>query len=278
MKTIKNIVLSLLTVLMITSLLKYNVNAANNDSTNNNDQIFVQEIENAILSGDGSIDNPYILDTDKAPNFTEYMNNKGEEALVKSGILESNEDQNITTYGLSGILKGTSHSGQTKGGYWKYSSGGMNVIYNGSITMKKVEYIGYAQTKAISDAFESSALKNTFKSILQSIVSSDFEKVVTILLQKGFATEAARGLAHWIGASSTLFSLASLSKEINDFLTAKMYKTAKNNGHGIVHAEFLTAYNGSWYAQSLTEEWTSYSTAYEPSTTYGKGTYKSNTK
>ena len=38
-KTIKNIVLSLLTVLMITSLLTYNVNAANNDSTNNNDQV-----------------------------------------------------------------------------------------------------------------------------------------------------------------------------------------------------------------------------------------------
>ena len=77
MKTIKNIVLSLLTVLMITSLLTYNVNAANNDSTNNNDQIFVQEIEN---------------DKEEKLSGTQQLNTVKIQALKELGYTEINKD------------------------------------------------------------------------------------------------------------------------------------------------------------------------------------------
>lgn len=148
----------------------------------NLDIIYEKEISESIISGDGSAENPYILNSETSPMFTQYLEQKGKEAL--SNNLYS--DHEISTYGvLDGVLSGTSHSGQSYGGYWKYSYGAPNVSVNGNIWMEKVEYLSLADVKNICADFTSSSVFDTFKGSITSIAGGSLTSGINYLTGKG---------------------------------------------------------------------------------------------
>lgn len=235
------------------------------------DEIYEEEISKSIITGDGTAENPYIIDEETAPMFNQYLEEKGKEAIA---TLQYSDE--ITLYGvLDGVLSGTSHSSQTKGAYWVYTKNAPSAVSNGNIWMKKVEYISKSDVINICSGFASSSLINTFKGTISSIAGKGLTAGVNYLVNKGFSKAVATSLAKWVGCGSTLFSAAILLGEVNTFFSQKPYLDARDAGKGLIHAEYNTSYQGQWYSHSLSEVWSNYPTAKEPGSSYGTGSYTS---
>ena len=78
-KFVKTIILSSILTLIIGTF-QIPFVSANNENVNLN-KVYEQEIERSIISGDGSAEHPYVLNTEIAPKFTEYMERNGQKAL-----------------------------------------------------------------------------------------------------------------------------------------------------------------------------------------------------
>lgn len=124
-------------------------------------EIYEEEISKSIITGDGTAENPYIIDEAIAPMFNQYLEEKGKEAIA---TLQYSDE--ISLYG---VLSGTSHLSQTKGAYWVYTKNAPSAVSNGNIWMKKVEYISKSDVINICSGFASSSLINTFKETISSI-------------------------------------------------------------------------------------------------------------
>lgn len=235
------------------------------------DKIYEEEISKSIVSGDGTAENPYIINDKTAPMFSQYLDEKGKEAI---SLLQGTSI--ISPYGiLDGVLSGKSHSSQTKGAYWVYTSNAPSTVSNGNIWMKKVEYVSKNDVINICAGFTSSSLIETFKGSITSIAGKGLSSAVDILVSKGFSKTVATSLAKWIGCGSTFFGAAIVLAEISNFFSQKPYLDARDAGKGLIHAEYNTSYQGQWYSHSLSEVWSNYPTAKEPGSYYGTGKYTS---
>lgn len=233
--------------------------------------IIEEELKIAILSGDGSDENPYVIDPTLAPVFYEYLRQSGEQIIE---TLTSKSDSSLgSPRVLEGILSGNSYSSQTNGGRWKRSSGGMNVIYNGSIKVNQVNYIGYNDTVNLKAGFSNVTAKKIFEDIWDEIYQDPYSSAIEKLIKEGIKKTWAAPMVKWLGFAGSAYSYGVIAAEISLFFQQKPYNDAVNQKKGVIHAEYDTAYQGSWYATSLTEVWSNYPTAKMPSTTYGKGTY-----
>lgn len=250
---------------------KYDV-YAKGDVNRNIDTIYEDEIDASIVSGDGTSENPYILDYDKAPMFKEYIEEKAKQVLYSLNNSES-------VYSLSsffdGVLNGASHYSQTKGGYWNYKSDAPSVIYNGMIWMRKIEYTSNADVMNYCAYLSSGDAVERFKGYIPDIADFSASFAISYLVKKGISTAIATSLAAWAGCGTTFFAAAILLSEYSTFISEKPYLDARDAGKGLLHAQFYTSYQGQWYNHSLSDVWTSYSTAKEPNIYYGKGIYVS---
>lgn len=239
--------------------------------SSNIDKIYENEIKKSIITGDGSAENPYILDKESAPMFTQYLEEKGQEI-----VMNMQNENTISSYVIvDSVLNGKSHSDQNNGGYWKYSSGAPNVIYNGNVWIKKVEYLSKQDVINTCSTFTSSSFIDRFKDSINDIATLSLTSAITYLTKKGFSKTAAESLAKWVGCGSTYFSIAIILSELNSYFSQKPYLAARDAGKGLVHTEYSTSYQGSWYSYSISEVWTNCPTAKEPASYCGQGVYKS---
>lgn len=83
------------------------------------DRIYMIELNQEIMSGDGSFDNQCEVDYNKEPLFKELKDEINKEVLSSIGDdIKLNDISTLNLY--KGILKGKKHTGQINGGYWKY--------------------------------------------------------------------------------------------------------------------------------------------------------------
>lgn len=248
----------------------------------NNDSTYQGELDDAILSGTGTFDDPYILNYELAPEFSDYLAECGLNALENSGLNSNSivsNDNNIegaSTRGVNDYLTGSSHSNQTNGGYWKYSSGGpTSTLYNGNTVFKKVEYLSYNTVVNINAGFSNNTYSNYFKKNLPSIIGLSLSNATSVLTKCGMAANVAKALCHYAGVASTLFSVTLTLSEFATTTMQSVYVDAKNQRKGVVRAQYNVTYQGQWYSYSMNEVWKKYPTAYEPNSAYGTGTYRS---
>lgn len=260
MNNIKKVTLFLLTIAMISGSI--GIHTVNALSVNKDE--YEEEIKNAIIAGDGTFDSPYVLDYSKAEEFHKYLED----------VTHTSHDTR-TRNTNDNLLRGTSHSNQTNGAYWKYKSGGGNAMYNGATIVSKVEYVSKQDVIQICASFTSSSFINTFKATIGEVAGKSLQKGIEILVKKGFAKSAAASLAKFIGCGSTYFQAAVLVSELTTFFKEKPYVTAKDQGKGVTHTEYKIAHQGNWFSYSNTDVWTNYPTAKEPVADYGKGTFVS---
>ena len=245
----------------------------------NIEDIYDYEIAQAVVAGTGTDDDPYILDPELAPLFTAYLQDRCYEALEESGVTGNQPDLNqyLPDSSVEDFLTGTAHTGQTNGGYWYYTSGGMSPVNNGAVCLKKVMYQTYSEAYYLKGLSETKI--NTLLNNIYSIASMNRSNAISYTQALVSCTyEQAVAFVNFVGIGYILINAACIAAEGSQYL---IYSSAVNNHNGLVHAEFNTAYNGSWYATSLTSRWTSYNTqtgvytAREPATTYGYGSYHS---
>ena len=269
-KFVKTIILSSILTLIIGTF-QIPFVSANNENVNLN-KVYEQEIERSIISGDGSAEHPYVLNTETAPKFTEYMERNGQKAL---NLIQ--ENSGISTYGvMDGVLSGKSHANQTNGGYWVYKSGAPSAIYNGNIWMKSVEYVSKEDTKNIFASLSVSSTRNKFFEALSSVLGSKtLSSAASKLAAKGFSNAVATSLCKWLGFGGSALAGYLLVSDINDWVKKAPYEAAYKAGKGLISCYYLTSYQGKWYSHSLSETWSTCPTAKEPGTFYGTGTYTS---
>lgn len=245
MKRLILLCLSLITLLS-------NVIIVNVHAIDNKELIYEEEINSAIIAGDGSFDNPYILDQEKAPEFTNYLISNGLIVLNQMNGIEVNNG--IATCAIEDFLDNNKlHANQSRGGYWTRTSGGMSVSSNGNVTMIAIEYINHTLTKAIYNELKTDWKKEKVRELVEDEIQRGFSDTVTILLNYGIATEGAKALAAYLGTFSNTLSLVLLAQEIDAVLREEKYRIASNNNDGLLHAQFNTSYQGAWYAQTLTD-------------------------
>ena len=239
-------------------------------------EIYESEIKNSIISGDGSAENPYKLDVNTSPNFTQYMEEQGKIAL---DFMQN--DAGISTYGvMDGVLSGKSHTNQTKGGYWKYKVGASapSVSINGNIWMKAVEYVSKESTKDMFASLSVSSNKDKFLGALSSVLGSKtLSSAVSKLTAKGFSKKVATSLCKWLGFGGSAIAAFLVASDVSAWVKKAPYEAGYKAGKGVISCYYLTSYQGKWYSHSLSEVWSTCPTAKEPGKSYGVGTYKART-
>lgn len=243
------------------------------------EDIYDYEISQAVISGTGTNEDPYILDPELAPLFTVYLQDAGYEALEESSIIGNPPDLNqyLPNSSVEDFLIGTAHTDQTNGGYWYYISGGMSPANNGAVCMKKVMYQSYNEAVNLKGLTQTKI--NTLLGNIYDIASMNRTNAISYVQALVSCTYGqAVAFVNFVGIGYILINAACIAAEGSQYT---IYSSAVSNHNGLVHAEFNTAYNGYWYATSLTSRWTSYNTitgvytAREPATIYGYGSYYS---
>lgn len=260
-------------ITIMISNMGYTIYAEGKDDQLIQDDIITLELSNAIVSGDGTEANPYVVDYSNAPTFQEYIENNWE---AKSHPGNNGEYQVNGTW-TSSIL--TQYQGlYANGGIWVYSSGGYNVYSDGNIRVKKVAYTPNGRLAAI---YAAKTTNNAWLSIVNNIgdnVTTNYDTtkntIQAILINAGYATigaysaiTIAGGIALSIGAAGGVAATLSL---LNAISTAQL-SAAMNANKNYVTVDFLTAYQGSWYSYQTSEAGWTNSYIYIPSSSYGSG-------
>lgn len=241
------------------------------------EKMIEEELKVAIISGDGSAENPYQVDYDKAPYFKEYMDDVNEKVMTELQGIDNSDG--VSTCGIyDSILIGTKYTNQTYGGEWEYTSGAPSTTYNGNIWMKKVVYLSVTKTKGTYEVLSDKFLYGIITSHFQDAVKRGFDDAVKYLVAKGLGESAAKSFLTAAGRFNNLMTAAEALKFVSDIFELQMYKNAVEKGYGMINATYSTSYNGSWYAHYGEDTWTTAPTVYLPSTYYGTGTYTKYTK
>ncbi len=233
-------------------------------------QFINEELEVAIISGDGTAENPYVVDYDKAPHFKEYIDRLDQKVLASL-----HGEVPLTRGVLDGVLSGTKHTGQTKGGSWVYTRNAPSLSVNGNIWMKAITYQSKVDTKAVYNLKRDTYQWNRVKEIGSTIASKPASDAYTMIVNTGIAGSTATALLRGLGKINAVFTAITFLEFFNDYLVLNRYNTAVSKGYGMIHAIYNTSYNGSWYSHTLEDTWTTADTVYEPGSYYGTGTYKS---
>ena len=270
MKNIKRSIMSIVALALTLSIIPIrNVNATNIDD------IIAKELKIAIVSGDGTGDHPYVVDYDKAPYFKKYMENIN--AKVMYALQGAEEGTGIKPLALfDGILVGTKHTNQTKGGSWLYKSNAPTTTSNGNVWMKAITYQSVTDTKETYRLINDSYQKNKFDDVIKTAITKPYSQAYSMIVKSGITGAAASAMLRALGKVNGVFTVASCMGFVHDYFRVNKYRDAVNAKDGMIHAEYNTSYQGSWYSHKGEDAWTTANTAYEPGIHYGKGIYRSN--
>lgn len=240
------------------------------------EEIIEDELSVAIISGEGTPDNPYVVDYSLAPTFSQYMNEVNETVM---GSLSTTSNNGVGTYGIyDGILQGDYRYNQNYGGYWVYdpndNTSPPSVNWNGNVWMKKVVYVPIDATAAISTQYTSS-IRLVIQQKGADFFAQPLSDIKDELIDAGFTAFGAASFAKAMGKVNSIFSVAETMAFVIDLFNAHKYQTAKNNGYGMINATYQTSYNGSWYLNYGEDTWTTANTVILPATSYGRGDYTS---
>lgn len=239
------------------------------------DSVYDAELENAIISGDGSEDNPYIVDYSKAPNFKKYV------VDVYQNAKGTTKSRNT---GFTGFVFTVRKGTYSSGGMWIYNSGGMSVSSDGNWRIVKATYSPVDQVHKLYAAMNSPTAWGLITSGLTTLSSSTREKVINTISNKlinngissigGYSVSSiASATATTVGAISHYVAVALfISSVVNAWITTPI-RNASNNDLTFVHISYLSSYHGSWYQNSTGEAGWASNVIYTPSSTYGSGTF-----
>lgn len=236
------------------------------------ERIYDQELKNAIISGDGSADYPYIVDYDKAPNFKRHVESIGNPAIHSF----ASRTPGISPYGIfDGVLAGKSHGNQPNGGYWEYTSGKPSAIADNKLWMIKVTYLPIAETANVRNLLKDKMAWTIFCKEMDVTLKKPINDAVEYLAKMGIEKILGKAGLTAAGLSTGIYSFFEMVAFCNDCFTYSLYDKAYINKDGMINAVYGVSYHGNWYQHNGEDTWSAANIVYEPDTAYGKGTYKS---
>ena len=235
--------------------------------------IYDDELSVAIMDGSGTVDDPYIVDYSQASCFEEYVLETWERSNQPGDA-----SPNVYPNGYTGLCL-TQYKGQyASGGVWTYSSGGPSVDSNGSLRFSKIAYVSGSHLQSLYILRQNNlawlSVVNDIAGYAYGNRSAMIHSVMAILSNHGYATIAGMSLAS-IGAG--VASAAGAAYAISGTLTllynasSSAIANSYNNGLNLVTISYLSSYNGSRYANSVSETGWRSNMVYVPGSFYGAG-------
>lgn len=235
------------------------------------------EIMNAVIAGDGSEDNPYILDYSLVPEFEQFVIDAYNNPRHSSAsTVSSFTDSNLTKY--QGIY--------SNGGVWVYSSGGMSVSSDGSLRFSRIAYSTVDQTHKLYSARTNPSAWNKLVDILKGLggvvltksnVASAVENGLKIA---GYATiggysaaSIASATVAVVGATAAIYGSWTLLNQIVNLKTDSELNAANASNLTFVNINYMTSYHGSWYSYTTVESGWASNKVYVPTSFYGTGNF-----
>lgn len=239
----------------------------------NIENIYDAELENAIISGSGTEDDPYIVDYEKAPNFQEYVINVYEEARGKNYTRAT---------GFTGYVLTTYKGSYSNGAAWVYQSGGLSVNADGNLRIQKVAYISNQEANRLVAVMSTPNDWENLKQIISLIPGLTALAVVNKIANKFYsvgghtARDIGKAVATAVAAIEAYGASADfVSYILNNSINSGLY-SAVNNGTSCVNILYLSSYHGSWYQNKTNEGGWTGNRVYIPSSTYGTGRFVAN--
>lgn len=239
--------------------------------------VFIPEVyatekdEVIILDGDGSFDNPYIIE-DNDNEIIKFINNNYDK-------LNSSNPDVANPLGLSSASTtvDTSKTISSSGAYWKYTSGGGTTATNGSLVYTLIEYVPYSK---MGDMCALALKSNVQSSLRSAAVSTTVSAAKSILSKVGITnTLAATGFLPGVGFLAAAYGGVSMA---NTFITAcnnNVLADTQLHKHHLMIVHFKTSYNGSWFLYSRVEESTTQTHPQIPiAKYYGNGTFTNSSR
>lgn len=223
-----------------------------------------------IVAGDGSFENPYILE-DNDNEIIRFIENNYESKKCQLNMEET------STYGLQ-IFTGSTQVDTSKtikypASYWYRTSGGGSIAYNGSLVFQLIDYTHYS---LVGDML-SDAVLGTVKSTLNSIIvdSYDSDKAIKALTSLGISNSIVIGsLLPGIGYAAAVYGGITSLKSLSEAVELEILATAYKERHHVMTVHYKTSYNGAWYLHSTIEEAQTQDNPQIPKNAYGTGKFE----
>lgn len=253
----KKILIIFLTLMMTLTLYIPNVYAQNN--------------EVIILSGDGTFENPYEIE-DNDNEIVEFINQNYER-------LNSNCLGDITPYGLSSSSTTVDNNTtiSSSGAYWRYQSGGGTTVNNGSLVYTLIEYVPHSKmgdmcALALKGATIQNSLRNASNASSTSAAKQELAKVGIS------STLSVVGFLPGIGYLASAYGGISMCSTFITACNNDVLANTQLNQHHLMIVHFKTSYQGSWYKYSRVEESTTKTHPQIPQNAYGVGKFTNSSR
>ena len=242
------------------------------------EKIYEKELETAIISGTGTDNDPYIVDYRIAPEFYHYICDNWNQ---KNSGYNSNQQLSVNDVGFTGYVLTKYYGKKSNGGIWIYSSGGMNADTNGNLRINKVVYTPNSELGVLYAARTSLPAWTAIVSEIGNYASSNFTAVSNgvagTLINAGYTSIGGfSAMAIGTGVATVLGTAANTIATIQflQVISSSRLNNAKNNGKNYITIYYMSAYNGSWYANYIDEVGWDNNKIYAPANAYGSGTWK----
>ena len=242
--------------------------------------VIEDELEVAIISGDGTEDHPYIVDYSLAPAFRNYVETTFNRCIY--GSENKARDSGFTGYAL------TQYQGvYSRGCSWVYSSGGLPVDVDGNLRITRISYASVAQAKAILQMRGTPGIWDVITEQVIAMNGRSYSEVVAmvsdILSRAGISSVGgcsaallSQASAVVIGAVGTHLAATLLIASYVNLLTTSEIAYAVNSSKNFLNISYLTSYHGAWYQNSSRDAGWTGDRIYVPSSIYGTGTFSAN--
>lgn len=144
--------------------------------------------------------------------------------------------------------------------------------------MRSISYSTVADTKENYKTKSNEYYWNRISAIAEDIATKPYSQAYDLIVSSGISGTAATALLRALGKANAVFGYVSILTFIKDYFSLSKYRSAANNGYGMLHAIYQTSYQGKWYSHDAEDSWTTANTVYEPASFYGTGVYEANTK
>ncbi len=235
------------------------------------------EISMSVISGDGTEANPYVLNYDLAPSFTDYLM-EAYEVYAHSGTAQINSgsyvDNCLTVY----------QNMYPNGAVWSYTGGGMSVSSNGNLRIVTAVYEPSSQISRLLALRNSPTAFSLVCDVLPDYASENNTTIANgislMLTRNGLTTiggytsyQIASALAGFIGAVGNAVSVLSLISAVVHEIENMPFNAAISANKNLVNISYMVAYQGYWYSYTTCEAGWTNNKVYTPAAYLGNGNF-----
>lgn len=236
--------------------------------------VFDSEINQAALSGSGTMNDPYLLDFHQAPAMKAYVTERHEKIIY--ALHGGSKEYGTSRYGFfDGILVGKKHTSQIQGGFWINEESQKKTKNEEPIWVNGVVYLPFKDVQNIGALLQDQRYAQRLKSMQKQLAYATYDESYRMLMDLHIDEVQIQSLLRALGKKQRLFSKTIQEELLNKIFMEETYYEVMNNKDGMIYGSYQLFIDHYWIQYAGMDAWVLFPTLYEPSFYYGKGTYQS---